>query len=108
MRRIHLSFFSLPRSLVFHHQSLACLSRFALVSVQKTTKTPEEGQLLGRLLINAFISTFMTSVSWRHIGHSPNTEITKSRKLTRRFDILQKQPTVYNKDLRVTFVRFFY
>lgn len=82
-------------SLAFHHQSLACLSRFALVSVKKRTKTPEEAQLLGRLLINAFISTFMTSVSWRHIGHSPNIEITKRRKLTRRFYIFYQNNLQY-------------
>lgn len=95
VRRIHLSFFSLPRSLAFHQKSLACLSRFALVSVQKRTKAPEEGQLLGSLLLKAFISTFMTCrVSWRHTGHSLNTQIRKRlrkrRKLTRRFDIPQK------------------
>lgn len=106
-RRLHLSFFSFPRSLAFHHKSLACLSRFALVSVQKTTKTPEEGQVLGPLLIKASISTFTTCrVSWRHIGHSLNTQITKRRKLTRRFDIPQKQPTVYNKDLPLVRLSF--
>lgn len=61
----------------------------------------------GRLCIKAFISTFMTcGVSWRHIGHSLNTQITKTRKLTRRFDIPQKQPTAYNKDLPLVRLSF--
>ena len=99
-----------PLRFITSHSRVSRVSRSSLC--RKRLKRLRKGSLLfvtnGRLLLKAFISTFMTcrAVSWRHIGHSLNTQITQRRKLTRRFDIPQKQPTVYNKDLPLVRLSF--
>ena len=92
-----------------NHSRVSQVSRSSLC--RKRLKRLRKSSFLfvtnGRLLLKAFISTFMTCrVSWRHIGHSLKTQITKRRKLTARFDIPQKQPTVYNKDLPLVRLSF--
>lgn len=99
-----------PLRSITSHSRVSRVSRSSLC--RKGLKRLRKGSFLfvtnGRLLIKAIISTFMTcrAVSCRHIRHSLNTQITHRRKLTMRFDIPQKQPTVYNKDLPLVRLSF--
>ena len=105
----HFSHSHSPLRFITSHSRVSRVSHSSLC--KKRLKRLRKGSFLfvtnGRLCIKALHFNLVTCrVSWRHIGHSLNTQITKRRKLTRRFDIPHKQPTVYNKDLPLVRLSF--